>query len=298
MGGIGAVVLFALAVISYGYYASEVAPNSATILRVGQRDYSYSYLERRVQDRLPSGPANPDTLASIIFATLQRLQREELVRQDTSRRGITASDEEIDARVRERLGVDADASRESLAFALRGDLLISGLSVSEYREIARAEVLERKLRASFQGAVPTSAEHADLSIIQVQTQETATQAKQRLDSGVAFAQVASELSVNPSRSNGGVLGWVPRGSQSKAVEEYGFSRTGRSDIIEADGTFYIVESRGVETRDVDQAGKEAIVNRLLADSLAKVVEEIGFESKMTNTQVQRMARSIADSRRG
>ena len=296
VGGIVAIVLFALVIIAYGYYDARIAPKSATVLRVGDQNFSYSYLERRVEDRLPNGQVNGDTIGSAIIATLQRLQREELVRQTAGAQNITASDAEVEARMRERLGLDQDASREALGTLLRLELLISGLSISEYRDIARVEVLESKLRERYTAAVPATADHANLSLIQVQTQQTANETKERLNRGASFAEVAAAVSVHSSKSAGGELGWVPRGAQAAALEEFAFSQAGVSDVITIDNAFYIIESRGVESRTVTPDGKEDIVNRSLSDALAKTREEIGSETRLTNTQVQRLARSIIGRR--
>jgi foldase protein PrsA len=198
--------------------------------------------------------------------------------------------------MRERLGLEADASREAVAAVLRVDLLISGLSISEYREMARVEVLESKLRERYEATVPATADHVDMRLIQLQTQQTANEVKERLNRGEEFGTVASAVSVHSSKAAGGELGWVPRGAQAAALEEFAFNQTGVSDVITIDNIFYIVESRGVESREVTADGKEDIVNRSLSDALAKTREEIGSETKLTNTQVQRLARSILDRR--
>jgi foldase protein PrsA len=296
VAGIGAIVLFAVVIIAYGYYDAQIAPKSATVLRVGDQDFSYSYLERRVEDRLPDGPVSGDTIGAVIIATLQRLQREELIRQTAAAQNITASDAEVETRMRERVGLEADASREALASLLRLELLASGLSISEYRELAHVEVLEDKLRERYDATAPATADHANLRLIQVQTQQTANEVKERLNRGEEFGTVASAVSVHSSKTAGGELGWVPRGAQATALEEFAFNQTGVSDVITIDNIYYIVESRGMEPREVTADGKEDIVNRSLSDALAKTREEIGSETKLTNTQVQRLARSILDRR--
>jgi len=104
----------------------------------------------------------------------------------------------------------------------------AGLSEAEYRQIVRADMLVDKVRDHFADQVSTEAEQVNVSHIQVDTEQEAQAAVERLDAGEEFAIVASEVSTNTfTASNGGELGWLLEGDLASqfgpTVEEAAFS---------------------------------------------------------------------------
>ena len=104
----------------------------------------------------------------------------------------------------------------------------ASLSQAEYRQIVKASLILDKVRQHFADQVPTEAEQVNLSHIQLDTQEEAQAALQRLDAGEEFALVASEVSTDTfTAANGGEVGWLLEGDLASrygpAVEEAAFS---------------------------------------------------------------------------
>lgn len=104
----------------------------------------------------------------------------------------------------------------------------AGLNEAEYRQIIRAGLLVDKVRDHFADQVSTEAEQVNVSHIQVDTEQEAQAAVERLDAGEEFAIVASEVSTNTfTASNGGELGWLLEGDLASqfgpAAEEAAFS---------------------------------------------------------------------------
>ncbi|MPZ50609.1 MAG: hypothetical protein GEU75_15145 [Dehalococcoidia bacterium] len=296
VGGIGAVVLFALALIGYGYYTDRIAPNRTTVLEIGDRKFDYSFLERRVGAEYAEGniqTTSSEVLAAGIIETLSLIDREETVRQAARKEGLVATQDEVDAAIKERLGLTAEATREAMAPRLRSQLLTLGLPLSEYEEIARAAVLEEKYRSRYADQVPAQADHVDLRIIQVGSKVTADSIKTRLDNGESFASIAAAESIHPSgRGTAGELGWVPRGSQIIPVEEAAWDHPGLSGPIETIQGFFIVENRGQETRDLTDTTKEAVARQSLTRFLESTREELGANPTLSPRQLQRIASSI------
>jgi hypothetical protein len=198
VGGIGAIVLFALGLVAYGYYADRVAPRGATVLVIGDRSFDYAYLEKRSQAALADGSITIGSSEDItlgVVQTLDKIEREELVRRAAAAAGISATQQEVDEEMRKRLRAPLEASREEFAPVLRQELLRLGLSVGEYEAIVEAEVLEEKLREQRREAVPAQLEHADLRLIQLPSEEKANEAKSRLEAGESAAAVAAGMSV-------------------------------------------------------------------------------------------------------
>lgn len=104
----------------------------------------------------------------------------------------------------------------------------TGLSEAQYRQTIKAGLLLGNVRQHFADQVPTEAEQVNVSHIQLDTQEEAQAALERLDAGEEFALVASEVSTDTfTAANGGELGWVLEGDLASRygpeVEETAFS---------------------------------------------------------------------------
>lgn len=104
----------------------------------------------------------------------------------------------------------------------------TGLSEAGYRQIVESELLVDKVAQYFADQVPTEAEQVNVSHIQLDTQEEAQAALERLDAGEDFTLVASEVSTGTlTAAEGGELGWFLKGELSPqfgpAFEEAAFS---------------------------------------------------------------------------
>jgi parvulin-like peptidyl-prolyl isomerase len=290
--GIAVVVLLALGLVGYGYYVDRVKPRHDSVLKVGGRSFDYGYLERRALVENAQGRLDTSQLGQSILELIATIEREELVRQAAKSLGISATTQEIEDRLRGKLGVPDNAARDAFASRLRRELLQLDLSLAEYQDIARAEVLNNKLRAHFQAQVPAEAEQVDLRIIKLPTQAKAIEARDRIASGESIARVAADMSVDASQQTAGELGWVPRGALAPEVDSWAFANAGVSGIIEAKDGFYIVEARARETRPVASESRERVVGHQIADLLAKTREEKGSTSGLTNGQAQQLVRAL------
>jgi parvulin-like peptidyl-prolyl isomerase len=104
----------------------------------------------------------------------------------------------------------------------------TGLTEAGYRQLIQAGLLVNKVRQYFADQVPTEAEQFNVSHIQVDTEEEAQTAMERLGAGEDFALVASEVSTDTfTAANGGELGWLMEGDLASqygsAVEEAALS---------------------------------------------------------------------------
>jgi hypothetical protein len=298
LGGIGLIVFFALALIVYGYYTERVLPDRESVLQVGGRSFSYDYLERRARAQVRTGAmsTDPQQLAAGIIDLMATLEKEELTRLAARAEGITLTNEELEERIKVKLRLAPDVSREDYAARLQRELIATEFSLAEYREIAAAEALERKLRTHFEEQVPARADHVYLLVIHLETQAKALEARDRIRAGEIFGVVAAEMSVDESRSDGGEVGWVPRGANDPKIEAAVFGFTGVTDIIETPKGFYILESRGTETRDVDDTSKNMITSYRIDAVKDEVRKATKVTPKLTTEHVQRLTRALGQGR--
>lgn len=295
IGGIALVIVFALGLIGYGYYTQRVAPKNDTVIKVGDRNYPYNYVERRAKAELAAGRLNVNDLGNSLYTLLESIQREEIIRRAAVKEDVSVTAEELDARYRTKLSMAPEASKEDFARRLHNELLRTGLSLNDYREIAESEVLERKLRAHFEEGVPASAEQIDLQLMQLGTQAEALKTRDRLAAGEGFGVLAVEVSTYKNAdTNAGDLAWTPRQALPKEVADiaFGMSIGQQSDIIEVDAGFFIIKVNGKETREVTNDIKNTVVEQELSVLVAEIKDDIGAEITMTTNQVQQLALSL------
>ena len=108
---IGAVVVFVLALISYGYYRDRIAPRHETVLKVGSRKFDVAFLQRRVAADVKTGNTQARNIEELVVGSLQSIELEEVSRQTAKDAGIAPSEDDVDAAIKQRLGVPADSSR-------------------------------------------------------------------------------------------------------------------------------------------------------------------------------------------
>lgn len=303
IGGVGLIVVVALALVAYGYYLARIAPRHETLIRVGGREFDYAFVERRAKAELAQGSFGAGSTSQGVALTLALVEREEVLRRAAAAAGLTASEAEVEAQIRERLGLAEDVSRDMFAARYRAELLRLGLSPAEYREIALAEVLEAKLRAQLGASVPAQTEFVSLRLIQLKSREEAASVRERvlkdetgLGVATSFAYVATQVSVHSSKAEGGDMGWLPRGSLPDALEAAAFSQTGLSDVIEVEGGFFLLYVRGTELREVSDVDRAKVVDQTLAETLQRTREELHAEVLATAEQLQRLAASLVRAR--
>jgi parvulin-like peptidyl-prolyl isomerase len=299
IGGIAAIVVLAVALIGYGYYTERIAPKHASVVQVGDRDFDYAYVERRAKAEQIRGRLDVNDLGASLFALLQTIQREEVIRQAAKSLDIRLGELEIEAGYKAQLVVTDAVSREEFASRLRSELLRLGLTMDDYRDMTIATLLEQKLRAHFSEQVPAETLHLDLRLIQGATQADALKARDRLNAGESFGVVAVDLSSHASaQQSGGDLSWTPRGVVSKEVQEAAEALPigGRSDIIETPEAFFIVQVHGKETRPVTDEGRRAIIQRQLDEQLRVTRDETNADITMTTNQLQELALKVSATR--
>jgi parvulin-like peptidyl-prolyl isomerase len=291
IGGISLVVVFALVLIAFGYYRDRIEPRGDAVLLVGERKFNYAYVERRAKSDAAQGRFDPRDVTTSITNTIAGIQREELVRILARERGLTASDEEIDAAIKKELGLGDTVSHDEMAGVLRRLMLRIDMTLNDFLEVMEARVLEEKIKQQFISALPTEAEQVNLLLIQAGSQARALQAKAELDAGTPFSEVANEYVGTGDTKADGQFGWAPRELLEPQLADVAFSTSGRSGIIETEKDFYIIEVLGKEVRPIEDDVKEEIAEKEFLALIEKAFDSTPFAYNLTTRQIL----SIADA---
>ncbi|MEM4723704.1 MAG: peptidylprolyl isomerase [Candidatus Hadarchaeum sp.] len=198
---------------------------------------------------------------------------DELIRQEAARRNITVTPEEVQEEIELQFGyqrnpptptptpitatvaitltptpTEAPMTLEEFqrnyseyVIAMRKN---AGISEATFRRLFESNIYRRKLQEALAAEVPSTAEQIHARHILVDTEEEAQKVKERLQAGEDFAALAKELSKDTaSASEGGDLGWFPRGMMVTEFEEAAFAlEPGQtSDIVKTIYGYHIIQ---------------------------------------------------------
>lgn len=170
---------------------------------------------------------------------LEMLIDNELLAQEAERRGISVSDEEVDAEIQDAINEVGQEYFDSYLEA-------NAYTMDEYRELVRTETLGQRLMEAVLADMPTTAEHVHARHILVTSQSEAEALLARIQAGEDFAELAKEHSIDTTtRDRGGDLDWFPRGGLLvPEVEEAAFSlQPGEvSGVVASDWGYHIVQT--------------------------------------------------------
>lgn len=295
VGAAVGLVVLVLAILGFGYWRENFARAGEPAATVFGETITMSQLLERVRPRAQALDAQARFYEGqgITQAAAQlNLQRsrlpdqvldlaieEMLVRRESAQRGLTVTDEELDARIRKEIAEQealnqpsptatpspaaspasaADASptaqptatpvptltSDQFPDAYQRFLTRSSLTDELYRDLIRSEMYKEELRTSMGATVPRTEEQVHARHILVDNQESLDRARQLLADGTPFDQVAKELSTDTAtRDKGGDLGWFGRGVMNAPFEQAAFTQPiGEiGEPIQSPNGFHIVQ---------------------------------------------------------
>jgi peptidyl-prolyl cis-trans isomerase C len=120
----------------------------------------------------------------------------------------------------------------------------------------------------------TTPESVHLKHILVKTEKEAKDMVRRLKKGAKFADLASQFSQCPTKYKGGDLGWLPKGTLVKPIEEVAFSMSPEQMQGPVQSTYgwhvlYLEDKRPATKREFD-------------DVKAYIIEQIKFQRQQEN----------------
>lgn len=221
-------------------------------------------------------------------AALQVLMVDAAVNDAAGKAGLTVTDEELSARLRR--SEDQEGGRE----ALRRELAAQGVSIAQFREDLRRELLIGKLLEA-QGKVKVTeedvqeayrrrfGERLELAMVLVETEAEAKEVQRLLTAGADIGRLARERSKDPlSRAASGRLGLVARGDLLPDLEEAVFAlQAGETSrpLLSQYGyhIFKVLERQPAQSVPIDQVREQladAVRQEKLASGRSSLVTEL------------------------
>ncbi|MFH1018796.1 MAG: peptidyl-prolyl cis-trans isomerase [Pseudomonadota bacterium] len=266
------------AVVLLASFAGCTAPEETRVIaRVNQDAIRAEEFRVRLQEyRLGGNPTLgplPDEMA-LKRRVLNELIEENLFLSEAKKRKLEVSSAELDAAIQ---GITRDYPGDSFEEQLKAE----HLSLSRFRNRVRTRLfISKLLREVSQGASEPSrqaveayykehpeqfvtAEQVHLEQIVVKSREDAEHLLGELRKGAVFEQLAKDHSFTPEGSQGGDLGFVPRGVMPREVEAAVKDlKIGKvSGVVRTDYGFHIlkvVERRPEHQKTLDEARAEIV----------------------------------------
>jgi hypothetical protein len=123
-------------------------------------------------------------------------------------------------------------------------------------------------------SIPTNPEHAHVYGIFVSSYDEAVKAKERLEAGESFSKLVAELSIDPSKENGGDLGWFPKGVSvlhqdpfELKVGQIGDALAYAESTTEAPSVYYVITVTEFASRELDAKFLPELKSKTLQDWL-------------------------------
>ena len=253
-------------------------------------------------------------IPQVPYQTVRKLIEDELVRQEARRRGITVDDEALRQAIEEQFGyyripptptpitetlsiatplptpvpMTLDRFQEDYKSYTEVIKKQTGIPEAALREVFRIALLRQKLQEAMAAEVPTEAEQVHARHILVESEEEAQQVRERLDGGEPFELLAQELSTDESnKSDGGDLGWFPRGQMVPEFEEAAFD-TKVGDIVGPVQTsfgWHLIKVEGHEVRELTPGMLQQQQSQALQNWLSKAALGEGVENLWTSEMV-------------
>lgn len=272
----GIVVATVLIIFGVFYYQNLVAPFRKLVIKVDDVEIRMDYFIERCRF---SGSDPMDMLQVLATETAITLEAPDY--------GINVTEQDIDHELR-RIAVGGSEnltiSEAEFKEWYRQKLNDTGVSDEFYRGIIETQLLTSRLQEYVAQQTPTVVEHAYVHLITIKTYDEAVEAKSRLDAGESFATVASDMSLDASRKNGGEIGWIPRGASQ--VYNVAFvlnisEITSPLPYFPADSTtpswYYIIMVSGKEVRQAD----EQYISTLQVMAFAQLLESAPLRHSVT-----------------
>lgn len=176
-------------------------------------------VNRKIEGIKAVGDPLPTDMKAYRELTLDGLIDQFLIEDAAAAQKITVTPEEVEKEYQENLKIAG--SKEKLAAQIASDRLTE----AEYRVGLRSALLTGKMRDIVTAGAPTTSEQVHARHILVSTEATAKDVVGRLKSGIDFAVVAAQFSLDAStRDGGGDLGWFAKGDLLEpSVEEAAFA---------------------------------------------------------------------------
>ncbi len=226
---------------------APLPPNTPLAARVNNRVVSLDQYNRqfaqaekafRLQGSDPNSAEGQEALKSLRQQVLEQMINTIVVELEAEKQGVTVSDAELNARL-------AQMVQDAGSVDKVNDYLAKIQStLADFCAQNRSIMLGEKMFDKTTSSLPTRVEQVHVRQLLVSTAALAQSLRDRARKGEDFASLARQFSMDEtSKSNGGDLGWMPRGILEPELDAVIFQLPLNqiSDVIATEYGYHVVQ---------------------------------------------------------
>ncbi|MCX7840642.1 MAG: peptidylprolyl isomerase [Anaerolineae bacterium] len=186
----------------------------------------------------PKSAVGQESLKNLKLQVLEQLINDVVIAQQAEYQAVRVTDDDVNKRLAEMLQ-DAGGVEKLNEYLTKNQMTLSDFC-AQLRSNLVSEIMFNRITSAF----PTVAEQVHVRQILVSTPATAQTLRDRARRGEDFAALAKQYSLDEtSKTNGGDLGWVPRGVLDPRLDAVIFDLpVGQvSDVITTNFGYHIVQ---------------------------------------------------------
>jgi len=224
----------------------------------------------------PNSAAGQETLKSLKQQVLDQLINDVVITQYSDSRNIKVSTDELNARLAQMIQ-DAGSVDKLNEYMTRNQLTLADLCL-----LVRNQLLGEAALNDVTAPIPTKGEQAHVFHIMLDTPALAQTIRDRARKGENFSTLAKQYSKDETtKTNGGDMGWVPRGVLDPQLEavifEIGLNQV--SDVITTQFGYHLVL---VTEKDKARALPPEVIQNVRQDAFLK-----WLRAMRENTKIER-----------
>lgn len=192
----------------------------------------------------PNSAAGKEALKSLKQQVLDQLINDVVIGQQAEKEGVKFADNDVNGRLTQMV-TDAGSVDKLNEYLTRNQISLGDLCAQLRSQIAGEAMLSRVA-----STLPTSVEQVHARHILVNTAALAQAVLTQVRQGKDFAALAKQYSIDEaSKSNGGDLGWFPKGVMEPQFETIAFQlRAGQvSEVVQTQFGYHIIKVEERET---------------------------------------------------
>ena len=301
------VIVVAAVIVLAGVYVTRYRPPRAHVLTAGDRNFDAASIEQRVQWLLLEEPQlAPKGILELVPKTLDRFEREEVIRQRAALLVGELSAEDVDREMRAffappqptaslpegtslQVATATPLADDEYTRLLRQRLTRTGASKQFLENLVRAQVLEKRLKDHFKKDLPKTASQVHFALARVTDNPKAEQIHEiAVRPGVDFNSLASTNSVSGAGPIAD-LGWVLSDELSDAV------RNALKDLKPGDVSAVASNQQYFEVYKLIEADAAREVNANQQDTLADKKIDAWLDEQRNALRVSRDLSSSEDA---
>jgi parvulin-like peptidyl-prolyl isomerase len=186
----------------------------------------------------PKSAAGQESLKSLKQQVLDQMVNDLVISQQADYQGIKVTDDDLNAQLAQMIQ-DAGSVDKLNEYLTKNQMTLGDLC-----QQMRSNILSDNMFKNVTAQLPTAREQVHLRQILVSTSALATTLRDRARKGEDFAALAKQYSMDEtSKTNGGDLGWVPKGVLDPRIDAVAFDLPLNqiSDVITTNFGYHVVQ---------------------------------------------------------